>query len=144
MMPLMSLYFCIIMPAGMGIYWVTSAAFQFIQQALINLYFKNADIDKMVEESRERAAKKKAKGKKSVMDWLTNSSEKAEEQKKAYESRNRTVIEIANMNLKKINGSAESMVDPDKVDTSNFGEIGRNAYLVSRYEKEHNTRGGKK
>ena len=25
-----------------------------------------------------------------------------------------------------------------------LGEIGKNAYLVARYDKEHNTRGGKK
>ena len=48
--------------------------------------------------------------------------------------------EISTMNLKKIN----SNVDSQNVDTSTLGEIGKKAYLVSQYEKEHNTRGGKK
>ena len=42
MMPLMSLYFCLVTPAGLGIYWVTSALFQCIQQIVLwYLYFSN-------------------------------------------------------------------------------------------------------
>ena len=50
--------------------------------------------------------------------------------------------EISTMNLKKINSKAEDQYE--NIDTSTLGEIGKKAYLVSQYEKEHNTRGGKK
>ena len=62
MMPLMSLYFCLVTPAGLGIYWVTSALFQCLQQVIINKYMDNADIDALVAKNKEKAAKKKAKG----------------------------------------------------------------------------------
>ena len=142
MMPLMSLYFCIIMPAGLGIYWVTSALFQCIQQVAINAYMNHADIDKMVAKNRAKAEKKKAKGKKSFMEKLTQTSAKAEAAKEEYEQRSNTMREISTMNLKKINSKAEDQYE--NIDTSTLGEIGKKAYLVSQYEKEHNTRGGKK
>ena len=51
--------------------------------------------------------------------------------------------------LKKIAGpegtGAEDYANLDSVDISKLGEIGKKAYLVSQYEKEHgHTRGGKK
>ena len=66
MMPLMSLYFCLVTPAGLGIYWVTSALFQCLQQVIINKYMDNADIDALVAKNKEKAAKKKAKGQKTL------------------------------------------------------------------------------
>ena len=64
MMPLMSLYFCLVTPAGLGIYWVTSALFQCLQQVIINKYMDNADIDALVAKNKEKAAKKKEKDRK--------------------------------------------------------------------------------
>lgn len=142
MMPLMSLYFCIIMPAGLGIYWVTSALFQCIQQVAINYYMNHADLEKMVAKNRAKAEKKKAKGKKSIMERLTQTSAKAEAAREEYEKRSNTMREISTMNLKKINSKAEDQYD--NIDVNTLGEIGKKAYLVSQYEKEHNTRGGKK
>ncbi len=55
MMPLMSLYFCLVTPAGLGIYWVTSALFQCLQQVIINKYMDNADIDALVPRTKEKA-----------------------------------------------------------------------------------------
>lgn len=144
-MPLMSLYFCIVTPAGMGIYWVTSAAFQCIQQIIVNKYMEHADIDKMIEKNRAKVAKKKAKGKKSLMERLMNTSAKAEAAKEEYVSRQTTMNSLAHMNLKKI--SSPTSADKDghvSVDRSKLGEIGKNAYLVSQYNEEQNTRGGKK
>ena len=150
MMPLMSLYFCIITPAGLGLYWVSAAMFQWIQQIAINYYFDHADMDKMIEKNREKAAKKKKKGKKSLMDRLMATSNNAEAAKKEYKEGNTSskITSIAAMNLKKLPSSG-SMSDADTanydaVDIDQLGEIGKNAYLVSKYEKEHNTRGGKK
>ena len=94
----------------------------------------------MVDKNIAKAEKKKAKGKKSIMERLTQHSAETEAAKEEYENRANTMREISTMNLKKIN----SNVDSQNVDTSTLGEIGKKAYLVSQYEKEHNTRGGKK
>ena len=52
------------------------------------------------------------------------------------------------VNLKKLPGGADTQQGSHEaasnVDVSKLGEIGKNAYLVSQYEKEQNTRGGKK
>ena len=48
------------------------------------------------------------------------------------------------MNLKKMPGGSSDTADMQNVDLDKLGKIGRNAYLVSQYDKEQNTRGGKK
>ena len=151
MMPLMSLYFCLVTPAGLGIYWVTSALFQCLQQVIINKYMDNADIDALVAKNKEKAAKKKAKGQKTFMERLMDTSAKADAAKEEIEnpSARKTIKQIASINTKKIAGpegtGAEDYANLDSVDISKLGEIGKKAYLVSQYEKEHgHTRGGKK
>ncbi|MBQ9155948.1 MAG: YidC/Oxa1 family membrane protein insertase [Eubacterium sp.] len=150
-MPLMSVYFCLIMPAGLGLYWVVSAVFQCIQQIAINKYLEGADMDAIIEKNREKAAKKKAKGRKSLMDRLMNPGADsgqagADSDPSRYSSTG--IKEIANMNLKKMSGpSGFHELDPEAIsakDIDSLGEISKNAYLVAKYEKEHNARGGKK
>jgi YidC/Oxa1 family membrane protein insertase len=150
-MPLMSVYFCLIMPAGLGLYWVVSAMFQCIQQIAINKYLDKQDIEVIIEKNREKAAKKKAKGKKSIMDKVMDTGKNLTGDTSASSSEvagSTGVTEIARMNLRKISTPANShALDADKLsvgDIDSLGEIGKNAYLVARYDKEHNTRGGKK
>ena len=51
MMPAMMAYFTVTMPAGIGIYWLTSSTFQLCQQVLLNkFYHKNTDDTKDVKE----------------------------------------------------------------------------------------------
>lgn len=152
MMPLMSLYFCLVTPAGLGIYWVTSALFQCIQQIIINKYMDSVDINILVEKNRAKAAKKKAKGKKTFMERLMNTSEKADAAKEEYKngtSAKKSIKDIASINTKKIaspNGNQEEdYSNLPSVDTDKLGEISKRAYMVSKYDKEHhNTKGGKK
>lgn len=141
-MPLMSFYFCLVAPAGMGLYWATSALFMCIQQIIVNKYMDHADLDKMIEKNLAKAAKKKAKGKKTIMERLTGTADKAESQQQI--SGRKTITDVATMNLKKMPGASGSFVNDQNVDVDKLGEIGKNAYLVSQYEKEQNTRGGKK
>lgn len=141
-MPLMSFYFCLVAPAGMGLYWATSALFMCIQQIIVNKYMDHADLDKMIEKNLAKAAKKKAKGKKTIMERLTGTADKADSQQQI--SGRKTITDVATMNLKKMPGASGSSVNDQNVDVDKLGEIGKNAYLVSQYEKEQNTRGGKK
>lgn len=48
------------------------------------------------------------------------------------------------MNLKKMSGDPNNVANTQDIDINKLGEIGKNAYLVSQYDKEQNTRGGKK
>lgn len=42
-MPLMSGYFCFIMPAGVGIYWIASNIMQVLQQTILTAYYKRKE-----------------------------------------------------------------------------------------------------
>ena len=144
-MPLMSVYFCLIMPAGLGLYWIISALLQFVQQVALNKYFDSVDIDKLVEKNREKAAKKKAKGKKSITERITEKAKSADADQK-----NDGVVVTRDVNpLMTIKGNAaiktKVIADPaegKKVNYSKLGEIGKAAYSVQEYEKNQNPKGG--
>lgn len=53
-MPLMSAYFCFILPAGMGIYWVAGAVVRSIQQVIINKHLDKMDIDAEIKKNLEK------------------------------------------------------------------------------------------
>lgn len=61
MMPLMSAFFCITMPTGLGIYWITTSVVMIIQQVIINIYFNHIDMEELVVKNIEKANKKRAK-----------------------------------------------------------------------------------
>ena len=61
MMPLMSAFFCITMPAGLGIYWIATSVIMIIQQLVLNIYFNRMDIEELVMKNLEKANKKRAK-----------------------------------------------------------------------------------
>lgn len=60
-MPLVSAFFCISMPCGLGVYWIATSVVQIIQQIGINSYFNHTDIEKMIARDVEKANKKRAK-----------------------------------------------------------------------------------
>lgn len=86
-MPLMSVWFCFTMPAGLGLYWVASAVARILQQLAINKYLEGIDVDKMVQEnirkSNERRAKKGLAPQ--TIDKAAIARIKKEEEKKAKE-----------------------------------------------------------
>lgn len=60
-MPIMSMFFCLTLPAGLGIYWIASAIVRTVQQVAINKYLSNISIDDMIKKNQEVAAKKRSK-----------------------------------------------------------------------------------
>ncbi len=60
-MPLMSLFMCFSMPAGLGIYWIASAVVRTIQQLVINKFLSKKSMDELIKENMEKAAKKREK-----------------------------------------------------------------------------------
>ena len=61
MMPLMSVYMCWILSAGIGLYWMAGSLVMILQQIFINLVLKNEDIDEIIEKNKDKAAAKAAK-----------------------------------------------------------------------------------
>lgn len=81
-MPLMSIFICISLPAGIGIYWSVSALISLLTQLATNFYYDHVDMDAILEKQMEKAAKKKEKrgGKKSFMERMMDTSAEAQEQ----------------------------------------------------------------
>lgn len=53
-MPLMSAWFCLTLPAGMGLYWIAGAVVRGIQQWVINNYMDRLDLDELVKKNMEK------------------------------------------------------------------------------------------
>lgn len=81
-MPLMSLFFTISLPAGIGIYWSVSALITLLTQLLINFYYDHADMDAILEKQMAKAEAKREKngGKKSFMQRMMEESMEAQEE----------------------------------------------------------------
>lgn len=60
-MPLISVFMCFTLPAGLGIYWITSAIVRTLQQVIVNKRLDKKSIDELVKENMEKAAKKREK-----------------------------------------------------------------------------------
>ena len=59
-MPLMSVFFCITLPTGIGVYWVAIATFRTIISIFIDK-FSHIDAEELIEKNKEKAAEKAAK-----------------------------------------------------------------------------------
>ena len=53
-MPLMSAFFCLTLPAGMGIYWIAGSVVRSIQQVAINKHIDKMDLDAMIAKNLEK------------------------------------------------------------------------------------------
>lgn len=53
-MPIMSAWFCLTLPAGMGLYWVVGAVVRSIEQVAINKHIDKMDIDAEIEQNIEK------------------------------------------------------------------------------------------
>ncbi len=53
-MPFVSAIFCYTLPAGMGIYWISSALVRTVQQIVINKHLNKIDVDEMMKNNMEK------------------------------------------------------------------------------------------
>ena len=61
MMPLVSVFFCLSLPIGLGIYWIATSVVTIIQQLIVNAYMDKVNIDDMIAKNLEKVNKKRAK-----------------------------------------------------------------------------------
>lgn len=60
-MPLMSGFFCLSLPVGVGIYWIAGALFRALQQVIVNRHLDKINVEDMIAENHEKMKKKKEK-----------------------------------------------------------------------------------
>ena len=71
-MPIFSAIICATLSLGVGIYWIAGAVIRAIQMVVINRRMMKVDMDEVIKKNLEKAAKRKAKGKKTLMERLTS------------------------------------------------------------------------
>ena len=60
-MPLMSAFFCLTLPVGMGIYWIMSAVVRMVQTIVINKRLEKQDMEEILRKNMEKSKKKMEK-----------------------------------------------------------------------------------
>jgi len=96
-MPLMSIWFCFTLPAGMGLYWIASAVVRGVIMVIMNKKIDKMDFEKLIAKNSVKNEKKIAK-------------RKAQQEKFAA---------YANMNTKKISSTANSSSSSSSSTTDN-------------------------
>ena len=98
MMPLMSLFFTFVTPAGLGIYWIAGALVRTVQQFFLNKHFDKIDLDEIIEKNKEKAAQKAEKRgiRRSQITSAATISTKSFSEKAKVDSGDADVIEKAN------------------------------------------------
>ncbi len=60
-MPIMSGVFCVILPIGVGLYWVAGSVYRIIQQLVVNAYMKKIDVNDIIKKNLDKQNKKRAR-----------------------------------------------------------------------------------
>lgn len=104
-MPIMSFVITVKAPAGLGIYWAVSAFIGFLITVITNFYYSHADMEKIVEKQKEKAAKeiekRKASGKKSFAQKLSEAA-MGQMPEEENTSNNKKLSKYSNMNLRNL------------------------------------------
>ena len=58
MMPIMSAWFCLTLPSGMGLYWIAGSVVRSIQQIIVNKHLDKMDFDEIIKKNSVKSAKK--------------------------------------------------------------------------------------
>ncbi len=103
-MPLFSVFLCLTMNTGLGLYWAASSLFQVVLQILINKHYRRIDMKAFVEENIAKAKakeeRKKARGRKKKGNVSANTLlSAANTNTKNIESSNNSLAAKANMNV---------------------------------------------
>lgn len=59
-MPLMSVFFCVTFPIGVGLYWIAGSVFLIVQQFFVNKYLDKIDIDELIKKNVSKINKRNA------------------------------------------------------------------------------------
>ena len=128
-MPIFSAWFCLSLPAGMGLYWVAGSVVRSIQQVLINKHIDKMDFDEIIKKNSVKSAKKMEKIK------------KQQEMMKEYSSINTRNIQSK---TSAVTGNAASSANNTYQNTSTSaakpGSMMAKANMVKDYNERNNSK----
>ena len=129
-MPLVSAFFCLQFPAGMGIYWVASAVVRSVQQVIINKQIDKIDFDEVVKKNEEKL-KESGALKKPEEDPVRLSAIAQMSLKRGYRDKAEFSLSMTDEELDKILAEKEEYYR-----NARAGTITEKANLVRRYNGE--------
>lgn len=90
-MPIMSAWFCLTLPCGMGIYWIAGAVVRSIQQVIINKRIDRMDFNALIAKNKEKAEAK---------------AKKRREKNEKLLAQSESLSQVSNINTKRISQKA--------------------------------------
>ena len=138
-MPLMSAFFCLTLPVGMGIYWIMSAVVRTVQQYFINKRLDKQDMTELLKKNMEKNKKKmEKKGGVTGAQISQNASINA----KNIENQNQAQVRSSNRleRAKQLSKEAANVSDDAAQKSRNNlrpGSLAEKANIVSQYNETH-------
>ena len=138
-MPLMSAFFCLTLPVGMGIYWIMSAVVRTVQQYFINKRLDKQDMTELLKKNMEKNKKKmEKKGGVTGAQISQNASINA----KNIENQNQDQVRSSNRleRAKQLSKEAANVSDDAAQKSRNNlrpGSLAEKANMVSQYNETH-------
>ena len=129
-MPLISVVFGFTLPAGLGLYWVASAAVRSVQQLAVNRYLKSKSIEDIIEENRKKAQKKREKKGTSAEEINKMATKSTRNVGTASKSKKEIADPLKEEKIRQAQESARN---------AKPGSLTSKAYLVSRYNSGQKT-----
>lgn len=133
-MPIMSGVFCLMLPIGVGIYWIATSVFTIVQTIFINKYLDNTDINEMLEKAAEKETKRIAKLGVGQGDKVSNTIKSVNNTAKNYDN------SYDNSSYKKNNSSSHTKKSGADYKRSNVSysasNIAANAMLLARKDEK--------
>lgn len=125
MMPLMSVYMCWILSAGLGLYWMAGSLIMMLQQVFINLYMRKIDVNDIIEANKEKAEKK---------------AEKRKEKQGIYREK---VLEASKTNTRTMTSSSSMSAEEKeekirKAKAASRGSLAAKANMVKDFNEKNN------
>ena len=124
MMPLMSIWFCFTLPAGMGLYWIANAVVRIVLQIFMNKKIDKIDFNELIEQNKEKSAKKleKAQAMQAQMQSYANVNTRSIQSKASY-----------------VNKDASADISSESTGTTSYakGSMAAKANMVAEFNKRN-------
>lgn len=143
-MPLMSVWFCFTLPAGMGLYWIAGAVVRGVIMVILNKKIDKMDYEKLIAKNSKKNAKKIAK-RKATQEKLNayanmntrNMSAKASTNNSSNSSSSNTTSSYVRRNSD-ISKKANNISTKESPSTSSGGSMMSKANSVKRFNEKNN------
>ena len=130
-MPLFSVFICLTLNSGLGLYWAASSLFQVVLQIFINRHYRKIDMDEFVKENMKKAEEKAEKKKAKQKDRVSSSSilQGANTNTKNIAQAPITLAQKANMNVTEQGSVNKQPLNPNS--------LAAKAGMVAQYNQEN-------